>query len=249
MAANTISEQAKQANQSNRQKDFIAEIKTQGLSRTNRFTVEISPPTNGPAVSRRILLFCEQATLPGISYATTTNRSYGEGREIAYDRLFEPITLQFHVDRDFQVRKVFDTWMNAIQNPIDRTFSYYNEYTTKMTIGIQDLQDKTSYLIDMYECYPKAVVPIGLDAEAKDTMRLQVTFQYKYWTSSQVEELPNGMKVTKDGMDKYFSDFTGFQERLKKGLGEAGNFATGAVGQLGMRAFSQVTSRIPAIKF
>ena len=97
MAANNISEQAKQANQSNRQKDFISEIKTQGLARTNRFTVEIAPPSEGPAVARRILLFCEQASLPGISYASTSNRTYGELREVPYDRLFEPITLQFHV--------------------------------------------------------------------------------------------------------------------------------------------------------
>lgn len=247
--ASNITEQQKQANQSNRQKDFIAEIKTQGLSRTNRFTVEIAPPSDGPDVSRRILLFCEQATLPGISYATTSNKSFGESREVPYDRLFEPITLQFHVDRDFQVKKVFDTWMQAIQNPVTKAFNYYGNYTTKMTIGVQDLQDKTCYLVDLYECYPKAVMPIALDAEAKDTMRLQVSFQYKYWESSKVEELPNGMKVSTDGFNKYISDFTGFQARLNKGLGEAGNFMTGAVGQIGMRSVSQVMSKIPAIRF
>lgn len=242
-------DQKKQANQSNRQKDFIAEIKTQGLSRTNRFTVEITPPSDGPDVSRRILLFCEQATLPGLSYATASNKSYGESREIPYDRLFEPITLQFHVDRDFQVKKVFDTWMQAIQNPVTKTFNYYRNYTTKMTIGIQDLQDRTCYLVDLYECYPKAITPIALDAEAKDTMRLQVVFQYKYWESSKIEELPNGMKLSTDSLNKYTNDFTGFQARFNKGLGEAGNFLTGAVGQIGMRAFSQVTSKIPAIRF
>lgn len=238
-----------QKNQSNRQKDFIAEIKTQGLSRTNRFTVEITPPAEGPDVSRRILLFCEQATLPGLSYMTASNTSYGEPREIPYNRQFEPITLQFHVDRDFQVKKVFDAWMESIQNQVTKTFNYYNNYTTKMTIGIQDLQDKTTYMVNLYECYPKTVAPIALDAEAKDTMRLQVVFQYKYWESSKVSELPNGMKVSTDGVNKYFSDFTGFQARYNKGLGEAGNFLTGAVGQLGMRAFSQVTSKIPAIRF
>lgn len=244
-----INEQVKQANQSNRQKDFIAEIKTQGLARTNRFTVDITPPAEGPAVARRILLFCEQASLPGISYASSAVRTFGETREAPYDRLYEPITLQFHVDRNFEVKKVFDVWMNSIQNPVTRSFNYYNNYTTKMTIGIQDLQDKTTYLIDLHECYPKSVVPISLDAEAKDTMRLQVVFQYKYWMSAQIEELPNGMKLSKNGFDKYFSDFTGFQEKFRKGLGEAGNFMTGAVGQLAQRSFSQVTSRIPAIKF
>jgi hypothetical protein len=247
--ANTISEQAKQANQSNRQKDFIAEIKTQGLARTNRFTVELSPPAESPDSSRRILLFCEQASLPGISFATTSNKSYGESREIAYDRLFEPITLQFHVDRHFQVKKVFDKWMQVIQDPVSKSFNYYNNYTTKISIAVQDLQDMTCYQVNLFECYPKIVAPVSLDAESKDTMRLQVTFQYKYWESSKVETLPNGLKVSTDSLNKYMDDFSGFQERFRKGLGEAANFTTGAVGQLGMRAFSQVTSKLPAIKF
>jgi hypothetical protein len=90
---------------------------------------------------------------------------------------------------------------------------------------------------------------IQLDAEAKDTMRLQITFQYKYWSSNKLDQLSSGHKLSTDDIDKYTSDFTGFQARFQKGLGEAGNFLTGAVGQVAMRSFSQVTSRIPSIKF
>jgi hypothetical protein len=241
--------QKNQANQSNRQKDFIAEIKTQGLSRTNRFTVEVTPPSATPATTRRILLLCEQASLPGISYASTQNRSWGETREAVYDRLFEPITLQFHVDRHFVVKQVFDDWMMMIQNPVTRSFNYYNNYTTKMKINIQDLQDETMYEVELAEAFPKAIVPISLDAESKDTMRLQVTFQYRYWTASMIQQNANGQKLTASGLNKYINDFSGFQEKYLKGLGEAGNFVTGAVGQMAMRSFSSVTSRIPSIKF
>ena len=62
----------------NRQKDFIAEIKTKGIARTNRFTVDFSPPKAMPETTKRMLLFCEKASLPGINFATTANRSYGE---------------------------------------------------------------------------------------------------------------------------------------------------------------------------
>jgi hypothetical protein len=234
---------------SNRSKDFISEIKTQGLSRTNRFTVEMTPPGAAPAETRRILLFCEQAALPGINYATTQNRSYGEIREIPYDKLYDNITLQFHVDKDFAVKKVFDKWLHYIQHPVTRSFEYYNNYTTQMIVEVQDLNDKSTYQIQFFECYPKAMTSIQLDAEAKDTMRLQITFQYKYWSSNKLDQLSSGHKLSTDDIDKYTSDFTGFQARFQKGLGEAGNFLTGAVGQVAMRSFSQVTSRIPSIKF
>jgi hypothetical protein len=232
-----------------RNRDFISEIKTIGLARTNRFTVSLTPPGSNPATIRRVMLFCEVASLPGLNYATTQNRAFGELREVPYDKLFDNITLTFHVDKNMEVKKIFDNWMHMIQNPLTRTFNYYNQYTTDMVIEVQDLMDKTTYQMQMYEVYPKSISAINLDAEAKDTMRLQVTFQYKYWMSNGIEETRTGQKLSTDMVDKYYTDFTGFQERLKKGLGEAGNFVTGAVGQTAMRTFSQVTSRIPSIKF
>lgn len=235
---------------STRNTDFISEIKTQGLARTNRFTVQLSPPSAGDASSvRKMLLFCEQANLPGINFATTSNRTYGELRETPYDKLFEPVSLQFHVDRKMTVKQIFDDWMGLIQSPTTRSFNYYKNYITDMTIEVQDLTDRTTYEVHLFECYPKSITAIALNAEAKDTMRLNVSFQYKYWTSRLIEQTDNGQKLSVDGFNKYIDDFSGFQERFRKGLGEAGNFVTGAVGQYAMRSFSQVTSRIPSIRF
>ena len=67
---------------SNRQKDFIGEIKTKGIARNNRFTVDFSPPGASNEDKRRLLLFCEKASLPGINFSTTSNRTYGETREV-----------------------------------------------------------------------------------------------------------------------------------------------------------------------
>ncbi len=235
----------------NRQKDFIAEIKTKGIARVNRFTVDLSPPRALQENTKRMLLFCEKASLPGVNFATTANRSYGETREVVYDRMFEPITLTFHVDRNMTVKTVFDEWMNYIVNPSDRTVGWYNEYVTPMTIRIQDLEDKTTYLVQLMEAYPKTINAVSLDAGSNnDTMRLDVTFQYKYWVASPISTDPyTGLEKSAGGLNKYISDFQGFQERFRKGLGEAGNFVTGAVGQYAMRGFSHFTSRLPAIRF
>lgn len=234
---------------SNRQKDFIAEIKTQGLARTNRFLVQLSPPGADPAAVRKTLLFCEKAALPGINYATTQVRTFGELRETPYDKLFDPITLTFHVDRHFIVKSIFDDWMNLIQNPVTRTFNYYNRYTTDIVIQVQDLEDKATYEVCLYEAYPKSMTMINLDAESKDTMRVDVMFQYKYWIGAPVAQIANDKVVNAGGLNKYLQDFSGFQAKYLKGLGEAGNFLTGAVGQVAQRSFSQVTSRLPAIRF
>jgi hypothetical protein len=217
----------------NRQKDFIAEIKTKGIARTNRFTVDFTPPKAMPETTKRMLLFCEKATLPGINYATTANRTYGETREVVYDRMYDPVTLTFHVDRKMSIKEIFDNWSQYIIDPSSRTVGWYNDYVTPMTIRIQDLEDNTTYLVQLWEAYPKTIGAISLDAgNNNDTMRLDVTFQYKYWYATPIQQ------------DPYTS-----QERFSKGLGEAGNFVTGAVGQYAMRGFSHFTNRIPTIKF
>ena len=130
---------------SNRQKDFIGEIKTKGIARNNRFTVDFSPPGASNEDKRRLLLFCEKASLPGINFSTTSNRTYGETREVVYDRIFDPVTLTFHVDRKMMVKDVFDEWAKKIVNPINRNVGWYKDYTTTLSIRIQDLEDKVTY--------------------------------------------------------------------------------------------------------
>lgn len=231
-------------------KNFISEIKSQGLARTNRFAVLFTPPANvNPANLRKTLLFCDQAVLPGVNFSTIQNRSYGEVREVPYEKLFDTAQLTFHVDKEMQVKALFDAWIGSIQNPVTRTFNYYNDYVTNMNIEVQDLVEKTRYEMTLYECYPKTISAISLDNSAKDTMKLTVTFQYKYWTSSTIQQLANDQKISKNFIDKFLENFTGSNERLNKGLGEVGNFATGYVVQGAMRTFSNVTSRIPPIKF
>lgn len=231
-------------------KDFISEIKTQGLARTNRFSVEVSPPSStSSGINRKVLLLCDSAQLPGMSYATTQNRSYGEFREVPYDRLFEAVNLTFYVDSNMVVKKIFDDWLMYIQNPVSRSYQYYANYVRPMTIQVQDLNDKTKYEVKLHEAYPKTMAAINLSSDSKEVMKLQVTFQYKYFEISPIVQLPTDQQITANMIDKYNGNFSGFQARFNKGLGEAGNFLTGAVGQMALRSFSQVTSRIPAIKF
>jgi len=164
--------------------DFISQIKSEGLSRTNRFLVNIASPntltTGDSDTSRLIQLYCEQASLPGMAYASTPVRSFGENREIVYERNFEPITLTFYVDRKMSVLRFFNDWMDAIVNPNTRESSYYDDYTTQMSITMQDTADNDTYEVVFYEVYPKSVAAIQLDYNSKDVAKLAVTFNYKY---------------------------------------------------------------------
>lgn len=234
----------------NRQQKFIGEIKSLGLARTNRFEVEMTPPGDSTDL-QKMLLFCSSASIPGINLASATNRTYGETREVVYDRMYEPMNMTFHVDRKMTVKTIFDNWIDTIINPSNRTVGYYHSYTCDIKIKIQDVDEKATYIIYLNEAYPKTITAIDLNAaDDNDTQRLAVSFAYRNWQTGHLQENPQtGLLTSAGGFASYIDDFQGFQEKYRKGLGEAGNYVTGAVGKFTTKTFSHFSSITPTIKF
>ena len=210
--------------------EFISQVKSGGMARTNRYAVLFTPPAGvSPVGLQKILLFCDQVQLPGANYSTVQNRTFGEFREVPYERIYDNITMSFYVDTELKVKELFDNWQNVIADPLTRTYNYYNNYITNMVIEVQDLNDNTRYAVTLWECYPKTVSSIQLDYNSKEVMRISIGMQYKYWTAEPIAPLADGEKVPTTWYDKMMKNFTGFQETLNNTIGtRAGNFVTGS---------------------
>lgn len=196
---------------------FIANVKRGGLARTNRYVVNIAKPiVMEDYIYRKIMLFCDQIQLPGVNYSTTQNRSFGEFREIPYEKLFGDVNLSFYVDKDMHVKDFFDRWINRIQDGETRLFNYYNQYTTTTSIDVQDTMNDSTYRVTLYECYPKTLSPIQMDYASKDIMKLQVTLQYKYWDSFLIESQRKADVDTTPKVDygTYFNDWGAVQSQV-----------------------------------
>jgi hypothetical protein len=162
---------------------FKEEIKGRGLARTNKFIVEIGLPEliQKDMFNLEIVqLFCETASIPGVNIATQANRTFGEQREIPYDRNFEPFTLNFYVDHAMTVKSFFDNWLNSVIDPNSRTINYYEQYITDIKITVIGNNEDKIYTITLYEAYPKTIQSITLDQNSREAMKLGVTFNYKY---------------------------------------------------------------------
>lgn len=207
--------------------DFISEVKKDGLARQNRFSVLITQPkgmlTRGYSLEL-IQLFCEQAVLPGITYASQPIKTFGEDREVVYDRNFEDITLTFLVDRNMKVKSFFDDWSNIIINQTTRLMGFYEDYTTTLIIYVQDINDKDVYASMMYEVYPKNISQIQLDNNSKDVMKLSVTFAYKYHENEQF--------LNEGGEPSWKAPFTPamIEERLPTSKQSLANYLKGSIG-------------------
>lgn len=157
--------------------DFVATIKVKGLIRNNRYSIIFPGAVTGSLLG----MYCDQFQMPGLNISTQPSLTYGETREMPYQRLYDNITLSFYVDGEMNVKKYFDSWMAQINNPTDRTIGYYNNYAKKIQVDIEDLESLTKYSMVLHECYPKTLGAIQLDYASREVMKLSVTFQYKYW--------------------------------------------------------------------
>ena len=189
---------------------FLASVKGEGLMRTSRFSVLLTPPASvslGAANDlRKVLLYCDQVNLPGLSFATAEAKTYGEIREMPYQRLFEPIQLSFYVDNAMNVKKLFDSWLAAVIDPGTRQINYYRDYITDMTISVYDVSDKSRYEVTAYQCYPKSVSAIQMDYAGKDVMKISVNMIFKYWESNSTNQYTTvgggGQKILSDPLTK-----------------------------------------------
>lgn len=172
--------------------DFITQVKTRGLARTNRFSVELVFPTGGSDGDRLANLFCESVNIPGITISTTPQRINGEVTEFPYERMFDPAQLVFYVDAQMLLKKQFDEWLGLIVSPTSRNISYYRDYVRDITISVHTVDEQTPYKIQLIEAYPKTVGSVQLDSNGKEVMRLSVTLAYKYFKIplESVDKLP-----------------------------------------------------------
>lgn len=190
--------------------DFISNVK-RGLAKTSHFSVMFNRPLCIPAglfddmTIQKIHLFCEQATLPAMNVVTSPIRTWGEVREMPYDRMFDPITLTFYVDTDMKVKLFFDKWISSIQSHTTRRFNFYENYIVDLEVEVFDSAENSKYKVVLVEAYPKTLNAIEMNYNGKDVMRVQVTMAYRYWHTHQ---MTNDYTVTED-RNQFGIDFDG----------------------------------------
>ena len=213
---------------------FIGTIKAEGTARLNRFKVLVfNPISEQRQYDELVCLYCEQAALPSITYASQPTRTFGDQREVVYERTFETLNLTFLIDKNFKVKEYFDEWGNLIVDPITRLCGFYDDYARNIMVIAQDLKDNDIYVTEVFEAYPKSIAAINLDNNSKEVAKLQVTFNYKYhenfkYSSPSENRFGEPTKIFARGQgkidleyeslsnvpDTYFDNFSAFQETV-----------------------------------
>lgn len=181
--------------------ELQARISQFGLTRSNRFQVELAPPIKllpllPPLFKERLAIQCETAQLPGKSFSTQEHRIYGPIRKFPYVATFtSSIDLTFRLGLDYKERSVFDLWQSIIMNPTTNMFGYYLEYVTDLVIHQFNQEDERIYSVKILEAWPEAIQPIEFSSEAQNTYNRQtITFAFRRW--EQTDAVPLTFSTT-----------------------------------------------------
>ncbi len=197
--------------------DFVASMQKYGLSRPNRYDIQISHPVsqqseNNPRTfssfglsgtrpskftyksgnegDELVAIRCESIELPGKATRSVAEENiYGPQYEIPQGLTYSnQISASFVLDRQMFIKRYFDAWQDNIQSTNFFDMNFYENYIRDMVIRQLDEQDNPVYACKVFEVYPSSVESISLSNTARSEFsRLNVTFAFRFWKETTVD--------------------------------------------------------------
>lgn len=184
--------------------EFRAVVLQYGLAKSHRFEVMILAPAGlDMEEARYVSLFADGTQLPQTRINTTQMRMWGSPRQMPQWAEYggDNITINFHLDRKYDIKRFFDMWVDKIVDRDTSTVGYYSDYISDIIISQLDENEDVSYTVTLKEAYPISVNPIQLDMNSPGLSRLSVTFTYKKWFEFGATGTPAGANAPPPNID------------------------------------------------
>lgn len=141
-------------------------------------------------ISESAGLLCYSASLPTSNLASNTisGNYMGIQEKFAHTRMYDEISLDFYVDRDYKMIKFLECWMeyiasgSSVSPNVDNYFirmqypAYYKANAVKIVKFDRDYQREIEY--NFRGLYPRNISSIPVSYMNSDTLRVSATFSY-----------------------------------------------------------------------
>lgn len=167
--------------------DFKAKLKS-GV-RSNLFTAEIKLPAiadMGTPIPELSNFLIKTAELPGSTITPIIVPFRGRQLKLSGDRTFDPWTVTVLNDPQFIIRTALERWMSAMNNHEDNQGADDpTVYTAQLKVQSLDRDANVLREYTFESAWPSDLGPISVSYDNENTLQeYQVTFQYQYWTST-----------------------------------------------------------------
>lgn len=152
-------------------------------------------------VGDNLSLLCSGASIPASSFATAdiNGNFMGVMEKMAHTRQFTQIDLEFYVDRDYQVIKFLEHWMEFIssgsyQNPTSDGYffrmQYPSLYKTSQTNIIKFERDyRRTIQYTFFGLFPLAMNSIPVSYDNSGILKASATFNFDRYVCGQTSSL------------------------------------------------------------
>lgn len=160
-------------------------------ARPNLFQVSLVFPgftTDASNSSRSVSFLAKSAQIPGSSMGTVPLFYFGRELKFPGNRNFADWTITVINDENFQVRKAFESWLNALNSHASnlRSGAALNAGGYSVDAKV-DQYDKSGNIIKTYKfvgAFPVELSPIDLDWSSNDSIEeFSATLAYQWWES------------------------------------------------------------------
>ena len=130
----------------------------------------------------RINMFCNMCSIPerdivNVDWKDTAGESRSLGLIHNHSR---GMSVSYYCSEDLRERKFFETWQDAIFNPVNKRRSYYKDYIG--TIEVIKYNSSWSQIEAVYkfnEAYPSNIASQTLSFEGASVLRLDIQYKYR----------------------------------------------------------------------
>jgi hypothetical protein len=163
--------------------DEFMEYLSGGIAQPHKFKINFNTPRLMNFYPDDISILCTSVTEPGLGYSSNQIRGIGPYTERPYEKNYDPAVATFVVDREMEIKRLFDEWLLLIQPP-SGIFNYYQDYVVDIMIDKFDANNELMMTTKLINAYPKSINLIELNSSySTETMILSVNFTYELYTT------------------------------------------------------------------
>ena len=168
-------------------------LERNGIQSPTRYQIDVSfggkpPEVLGPQFENtNSTFYAHSISIPGRELGFHNDEIWGPERLVPVKRTFKSaIVINFIVDRYWTMRKFFESWMDAVINPVTNTrFNYTRVADSIMDISPLDKQDNKMITFKVKEVYPQTIMPLNMGQDMRDSFTtMQVSFAYREYIVS-----------------------------------------------------------------
>lgn len=135
-----------------------------GLAKKDKFEISI------PGLSQDSNLLAKAAGIGELSVGFSPYRYITPTSQHPNDIIHSDLSIEFYVDKRYNIRKEFQNWIDEIVNLEDGTFGYRDDYARDIRIRQLDAQDEVMIETEYLSCIPRSLGELQSSFEASEEL-------------------------------------------------------------------------------